>query len=143
SPGQLQPIAPALLLGSASQDKPVKSWILAEFQRSDIERTDISRTLGLALADRLKTQPFSAFADRPSCPYRCDNRILWTFEELEIETAPAMAPQLRKYVSIMEMVNEVEVETAGAGAQEIWVQAHELIDDDGTSFNDLEGKEPL
>lgn len=43
----------------------------------------------------------------------------------------------------MEMVNEVEVETAGPDALEIWVQAAELLDDDGTSFNEREGKEPL
>ncbi|PTX05021.1 vWA domain-containing protein [Pararhodobacter aggregans] len=141
--GQVDRIARALLLGQASEDAPLERWILDLFQTSDLQSPDQSRDLGLRLADRLKGQTFSAWADRPSCPYRCDNRVLWTFEELEIDSAPAQTPQLRKYVSIMEMVNEVEVETAGADAQEIWVQAHELFDDDGSSVNDREGKEPL
>ncbi|WP_417626263.1 nitric oxide reductase activation protein NorD [Pararhodobacter aggregans] len=141
--GQFDRIARALLLGTASEDDPLERWILGLFETSDLQSPDQSRDLGLRLADRLKGQTFSAWTDQPSCPYRCDNRLLWTFEELDFDTSPAPAPQLRKYVSIMEMVNEVEVETAGRDAQEIWVQAAELFDDDGTSFNDREGKEPL
>lgn len=141
--GQFDRIARTLLLGAASEDDPLERWILNLFQTSDLQSPDRSRDLGLRLADRLKGQTFSAWTDQPSCPYRCDNRLLWTFEELDFDTSPAPTPQLRKYVSIMEMVNEVEVETAGADAQQIWVQAAELLDDDGTSFNEREGKEPL
>ncbi|MCB1387767.1 MAG: nitric oxide reductase activation protein NorD [Rhodobacteraceae bacterium] len=141
--GLLDRIARALLLETADQENGLECWILEEFQNSDLNLSDLSMRLGLALADRLRGLTFSPHADRPSCPYRCDNRVLWTFEELDFDTAPAMSPQVRKYVSIMEMVNEVEVETAGPDAQEIWVQADELFDDDGTSFNDREGKEPV
>lgn len=141
--GRLDGIARALLLQAAPQDTPLECWILAEFQRSDLYLPDISRRLGLALAERLKTEQFSSFEDRLSCPYRCDNRVLWTFEALDFDNAPAHRSQTRKYVSIMEMVNEVEVETAGADAQEIWVQADELLADDGTRFSDPEGKAPL
>ena len=141
--GQFDRIARALLLGTASEDDPLEYWILDLFLTSDLQSPDRSRDLGLRLADRLKGQTFSAWADQPSCPYRCDNRLLWTFEELDFDTSPTPTPQLRKYVSIMEMVNEVEVETAGPDAQEIWVQAAELLDDDGASFNEREGKEPL
>lgn len=141
--GKFDRIARALLLGTASEDDPLERWILDLFLTSDFQSPDRSRDLGLRLADRLKGQTFSPWTDQPSCPYRCDNRLLWTFEELDFDTSPAPTPQLRKYVSIMEMVNEVEVETAGADAQEIWVQAAELLDDDGTSFNEREGKEPL
>lgn len=134
-------IARALLTGRAEDD--ASAWALARFAELDPTDAAASRALGLGLADRLRGQPFSAWRDRPSCPYRCDNRVLWDYEELNFD-APAAAPaQTRRHVSVMEMVNEVEVETAGADAQEIWVQANELFGDDGTSFNAREGKEPV
>jgi len=53
--------------------------------------------------------------------------------------------QVRKYVSVMELANEVEVETAGDDAQEIWVMGTEFFpyEDNGVSYNELEGKEPI
>ncbi|GAB4266184.1 MAG: hypothetical protein Kow0013_15050 [Pararhodobacter sp.] len=141
--GRFDRIARALLLETPDEEDTITHWILAEFLASDPTDPMLSRRLGLALAERLSGAPFSPHSDRPSCPYRCDNRVLWAFEEAGFDSAPAMAPQLRKYVSVMEMVNEVEVETAGEDAQEIWVQANEFFDDDGTSFNDREGKEPV
>jgi nitric oxide reductase NorD protein len=97
----------------------------------------------LRLADCLRAMPYSAYTDHPSCPYRCDNRLLWDFEELDFDKGYLPPPQVRKYVSVSEMVNEVEVETAGDDAQEIWVQSAEFFDDDGKSFNETEGKEPV
>lgn len=141
--GQFDRIARALLLQAVDKDDPLSSWLVTEFLQIDKTSAKAALTLGLTLVDRLRAMPFSAHRDRPSCPYRCDNRVLWEYEALDFDTAPALTPQLRKYVSIMEMVNEVEVETAGDDAQEIWVQANELFDDDGTSFNDREGKEPV
>ena len=138
--GQFDRIARALLTGQAEDD--LSTWALRGFAGLDPADAAAARNLGLALADRLRGLAFSAHRDRPSCPYRCDNRVLWEYEELEFDTAPAPT-QLRRYVSIMEMVNEVEVETAGEDAQEIWVQADELLDDDGTSFNDRFGTEPV
>jgi hypothetical protein len=141
--GEFDRIARALLLPDTAAESDLCTWVRAQFAAMDLTDMNASRDLGLLLADRLRGQAFSAHSDTPSCPYRCDNRLLWEFEELDFDTAPAMAPQLRKYVSIMEMVNEVEVETAGDDAQEIWVQAHELMDDDGQSFNEKEGREPI
>ena len=138
--GMFDRVARGLLSGAAEDD--LAAWVLSQFAALDPTDMEAARALGLALADRLRGQPYSAHADRPSCPYRCDNRMLWEYEELEFDTAAAPT-QVRKYVSIMEMVNEVEVETAGDDAQEVWVQAHELLDDDGISFNDREGKEPV
>ena len=59
-------------------------------------------------------------------PYRDDNRFVWEFEEFDwdahgAEYIPASQRQVRKYVSAMEMANEVDVELAGDDAQEIWV----------------------
>ncbi len=133
-------IARSLLTGTAEDD--LSGWALAGFSALDLSDATASRRLGLALADQLRGQPFSAHRDLPSCPYRCDNRVLWDYEELEIGSAAAPV-QVRRNVSVMEMVNEVEVETAGDDAQEIWVQSNEFFDDDGTSFNKREGKEPV
>ena len=141
--GILDRIALALLDENIDKSDDLTLWIKTEFIKSDFQLPDISIELGLALAKRLAGHPFSPHADQPSCPYRCDNRVLWDFEELDFDTAPAQAPQIRKYVSVTEMVNEVEVETAGEDAQEIWVQSQEFFDDDGTSFNAREGKEPV
>ena len=139
--GQFDMIARALLTGTA-RDR-LSEWALTRFRAIDPADQNAARKLGLALADRLRDQPYSPWRDRPSCPYRCDNRIVWEYEEPDFETLAAAPPQSRKYVSVIDMVNEVEVETAGEDAQEIWVQAHELFDDDGVSFNEREGKEPV
>ncbi len=83
-------------------------------------------------------------------PYRDDNRYLWDFDEAEfqrrgVDYIPASQRQVRKHVSLMEFVNEVEVETAGDDAQEIWVLGTELFpyEDEGVSYNQKEGKEPV
>ncbi len=130
-------------LAGAPEDE-LSSWLVASLAETATEDAGQSLRIGLALADRLRGLPFSAHADRPSCPYRCDNRVLWEFDELDWSQASAATPaQVRRHVSVSEMVNEVEVETAGDDAQEIWVQSSELFDDDGTSFNARDGKPPL
>ncbi|PKQ11985.1 MAG: VWA domain-containing protein [Alphaproteobacteria bacterium HGW-Alphaproteobacteria-1] len=139
--GAFDRIARALLTGTS--EDALSDWALRGFAAIDPLDMEAAHRLGLALADRLRMQPFSAYRDRPSCPYRCDNRVLWEYEEMEFDTIAALPAQVRKYVSVMEMVNEVAVETAGEDAQEIWVQANELFDDDGTSVNQREGREPL
>ncbi len=77
--------------------------------------------------------------------YRDDNRYLWTAppDGLAGDLLAGGQPQVRKYVSLMEMVNAVDVENAGDDAQEIWVLPTELYDDDGLTFNEKEGKEPV
>ena len=140
--GQFDRIARALLRGQA--EDAIGDWALGAFHAIDPADQQAAHRLGLGLADRLRGQPYSAWHDVPSCPYRCDNRVLWEYAEPDIDSIAAGQPaQVRKYVSVMEMVNEVEVETAGDDAQEVWVQAHELFDDDGTSFNEREGRAPV
>lgn len=140
--GVFDTIARALLTGEATDD--LSRQVLAEFGALDLEDMQAARGLGLTLAGRMRALPWSPHSDGLSCPYRCDNRILWDYEEIDWSQSAAQAPaQLRKYVSVSEMVNEVEVETAGEDAQEIWVQANEFFDDDGTSFNEREGKAPV
>ena len=141
--GTFDGIARALLSPDSPPETDLAAWVRTRFEALDPADPDAARALGLHLADRLRGQPYSAWSDRPSCPYRCDNRLLWEFEELDFDTGYRPPQQVRRYVSVTEMVNEVEVETAGDDAQEIWVQSAELFDDDGQSFNDKEGREPI
>ncbi|MCB6176615.1 VWA domain-containing protein [Rhodobacter sp. Har01] len=140
--GAFDRIARALLTGTAEED--LSRWTLHSFAALNLSNPAEARALGLALAARLRDLPYSPHRDVPSCPYHCDNRVLWEYEEIDWSQSSAAAPaQVRKYVSVLDMVNEVEVETAGDDAQEIWVQAAELFDDDGHSFNAREGKPPV
>lgn len=142
--GQFDRIARALINPDLPGEDDLSLWVQSRFAFMDLSDTLASRELGLRLADRLQAAPYSRHGDIPSCPYRCDNRILWEYEEIDWQQSSAMVPeQVRKHVSVTEMVNEVEVETAGEDAQEIWVQSAEFFDDDGTSFNEREGKEPV
>jgi hypothetical protein len=86
-------------------------------------------------------------------PYRDDNRYFWDFAENLFETQgvdylPASQQTVRKYVSVMEMVNEINSELVLDNHQEVWVLGTELFpyeDDCETtkSYNELEGVEPV
>ncbi len=85
-------------------------------------------------------------------PYRDDNRLIWDFDEFawvdSVEYMAASQRQVRKYVSAIEMANEVDCELAGDDAQEVWICATEFMpyEDAGeatVSFNDMWGKEPV
>jgi hypothetical protein len=86
-------------------------------------------------------------------PYRDDNRYFWAFDENLFETRgvdymPSSQQTVRKYVSVMEMVNEINSELVVDNHQEVWVLATELYpyeDDCETtrSYNELEGVEPV
>jgi hypothetical protein len=142
--GHFDRIARALITPDQPADDEHAAWVRTRFAEMDMSDPQASRALGLALADRLHGAPYSPHGDIPSCPYRCDNRILWEYEEIDWDKSTAVAnEQVRKHVSVTEMVNEVEVETAGDDAQEIWVQSAEFFDDEGNSFNEREGKEPV
>ncbi len=145
----LNRIARALLDPAYEDADPLVVWAREGFANADLASNGVSIELGLELAEELMKRrlPFSPYHDVQEAPYRDDNRYLWEYEEYSYEQAIAAGflpqQQVRKYVSVMEMVNEVEVETAGDDAQEIWVCATELFDDDGISFNAKEGKEPV
>ena len=116
----------------------------------------ISLVLGLelfkVLAER-KEMPSLRILESIRLPYRDDNRIVWAFETLDWASrgpdyVPAWQRQVRKYVSAVEMANEVDCELAGDDAQEVWVCASEFMpyEDAGEateSFNDRWGKEPI
>ena len=112
--------------------------------------------LGMALFQLLagrKAMPSLRILESIRLTYRDDNRIVWNFAPLdrdarEADSVPAWQRQVRKYVSAVEMANEVDCELAGDDAQEVWVCATEFMpyEDAGeatVSFNDRWGKEPI
>ncbi|MCB1639021.1 MAG: nitric oxide reductase activation protein NorD, partial [Thiothrix sp.] len=108
--------------------------------------------LGLDLFNILAQRrevPSLRILEKIRIPYRDDNRFVWSGEALDwaqgAEYLPASQRQVRKYVSAIEMANEVDVEHAGDDAQEIWVCATELFpyEDEGVSYNRMWGREPV
>ncbi len=108
-------------------------------------------TLGVELFNLLaerRAVPSLRILESLKIPYRDDNRYVWTLDSFDWDDSVAYMPadkQVRKNVGLMEMINEVEVETAGDDAQEIWVLSSELFpyEDEGVSYNQMEGKEPV
>jgi len=86
-------------------------------------------------------------------PYRDDNRYFWEFSENMFESQgvdymPATKGPVRRYVNIMEFVNEIDSEMTHDNHDEILVLSSELFpyeDDLETtkSWNETEGVEPL
>jgi nitric oxide reductase activation protein len=149
----LNRLARALLDGDY-QDNDV--WIAegrALFAQAADRLSDntISWEIGVALAHGLlqKHIAYNPRTDLLSAPYRDDNRYFWEFEEFDFDKSQAAGfetiKQVRKHVSVMEFANEVDVETAGDDAQEIWVMSEEFFpyEDNGVSYNESEGKEPV
>jgi nitric oxide reductase NorD protein len=142
------------LLDSDYQDND--AWIaegrLLFAQAADrLSDNTISWEIGVALAHGLQQKhiAFNARTDLLSAPYRDDNRYFWEFEEFDFNKSQAAGfetiKQVRKHVSVMEFANEVDCETAGDDAQEIWVMSEEFFpyEDNGVSYNESEGKEPI
>ncbi len=110
---------------------------------------EMARELGLRLSAEHARQnlPFSPSLDLLGPVYRDDNRYIWQFEDFlqahEVETS-SNPHQVRKRVSLMEMINEVDNEYADDSAEEIWILPTEFFrDGDTQSMNEMEGKEPV
>lgn len=110
----------------------------------------LSWDLGAELAGLLaRVAPrFQPRTDFVQVAYRDDNRYVWEFDQISdgegAESLPWLERQVRRNVGLMEFINETDVETAGDDAQEIWVLSTELFpyEDNGISYNQMEGKEP-
>lgn len=147
----LNHLAQALLSGHANDAHPWVREGLALFQAEvDLSSNQVSRRMGLALAQELAALDLPEYNPRTDglrALYRDDNRTVWASEAYN-EAAALLATwapkQVRKNVSVMEMVNEVNNEYAGDDAQEIWVLPTEFyLDQEGVSINSLEGRPPL
>jgi nitric oxide reductase NorD protein len=113
------------------------------------EDNQLSWDLGVTLYNKLAERgsiPSLRTLESMAIPYRDDNRYCWASDEIawaeaEYITAPK---QVRKYVSAIEMANEVDCELAGDDAQEIWVlNTPFFLDQEGKTINEIEGKEPV
>lgn len=142
-------IARALLDPDYRDDAPLiaKARLLFAERSAGLESNEVSWDIGVALSHDLSLiginyQPRS---DLLGAPYRDDNRFIWEFTEAAdfASAVPWQEQQVVKHVNLMEFVNEVDVETAGDDAQEIWILGTELFDDDGGSWNTREGREPV
>ncbi|MFA5170509.1 MAG: nitric oxide reductase activation protein NorD [Sulfuriferula sp.] len=149
----LNRIARALLDPSYEDTHPIiiKARELFAAEQHRLADNQMAWDIGVTLAHELSLLriPFQPRTDLLSSPYRDDNRYFWEFEEFDFNQAQAAGfesiKQVRKYVSVMEMVNEIDCELAGDDAQEIWVLGTELhpYEETGKSYNETEGKEPV
>jgi nitric oxide reductase NorD protein len=117
-------------------------------QHSDrYKEQELALELGLQLAEQAAALnlSYNPRQDTLNTPYRDDNRYLWQAPEDAENTIllPGQAQQVRKYVSVMEMVMGLDVEYAGDDAQEVWILETPFFEDDGTTINEKEGKEPV
>ena len=136
-----------------------EAWIndIVDRYRKLLEANSVDRPLlrefGLEFFDRLreseKLPALRLLQDSP-VPYRDDNRYFWAFDENgpgsgEFERLPWRQPTQRKYVSVMEMVNEIDSELEDGSPQEVWVLPTELFpyEDHGVSYNESEGMESV
>jgi hypothetical protein len=123
--------------------------VLWQAGAADLGRNRFAWETGVALANELARLglAYHPREDAPAAPHRDDNRYVWAFDgRAAIDTAaPWQARQVRRRVSLMEFVNETDVETAGDDAQEVWTLATELFpyEEHGKSYNELEGKPPV
>lgn len=83
--------------------------------------------------------------ERWPLPYRDDNRFIWSYSTADARAeCAAIQAQVRRKVSVMDMVNELDCELAGDDAQEIWTLSTPFwLDQEGCTINELEGKEPV
>ena len=149
-------MAHALLDPDYSDDDPVINDLAGAF-RSELQARPhdnrISWDGGVTFYNHLVQRvaiPNLRILDDFPIPYRDDNRYIWDFDEAAfasrgIDYIPATQQQVRKYVSAIEMANEVDCELAGDDAQEVWICATEFFpyEDEGVSYNEMWGKEPV
>lgn len=136
-------------------DAIVQSTLVAfaELAKTDLTNAQRHWDLGMAFYHQLNAKysiPNAYQLEKLlTIPYRDDNRFIWAFvdnQEQEIDFIAAMRHQVRKKVSLMDMVDEIDCELAGDDAQEIWVLETEFFrdgDPPGVSMNQLEGKVPI
>lgn len=155
----LNRLARALLDDTYVDDDPwiAEGRMLFAQARDRLDSHLTSWEIGVQLAHSLsqKRIAFNPRTDLLAAPYRDDNRYFWEFEEFDFQKAAGAGyesvRQVRKHVNVMEMANEIDCETAGDDAQEIWVLGTELFPYENIgdqyggekSFNETEGREPV
>jgi len=148
----LERLAYALLDENYKDDDGLIVEMAAAFREEFARRPEdnqLSWDLGVTLYNKLGERsgiPSLRVLESMAIPYRDDNRYCWASDEIawhEAEYIPA-PKQVRKYVSAIDMANELDCELAGDDAQEIWVlNTPFYLDQEGVTINSLEGKEPV
>ncbi|HPQ94572.1 MAG: nitric oxide reductase activation protein NorD [Thiothrix sp.] len=152
----LEKVAHALLDAGVRVGDEALDAVVARFHAEIVTRAMDNRLawhLGLDLFNilaRRREVPSLRLLEKIRITYRDDNRFVWSSEAFAggqegTEYLPASQRQVRKYVSAIEMANEVDVENAGDDAQEVWICATEFFpyEDQGVSYNEMWGKEPV
>jgi hypothetical protein len=138
---------------------PLVNEVAGEFRvqlEADPHKKNISWMAGVDFYNRIQTvakiPSVRILSDWP-LPYRDDNRYFWEFSENMFETQgvdymPASQGTVRRYVNIMEFVNEIDSEMTHDNPDEILVLSSELFpyEDDlenTKSWNETEGVEPV
>lgn len=154
--GLLERTAHALLDAAYQDEDPRIMAIASEFHervRQTPQDNQLSWDLGVTFYNVLREDtaiPSARTLEGIAIPYRDDNRFIWAFADNvwadDFESLPGSQRQVRKHMSVMEMVNELDCELAGDDAQEIWVMGDEFFRDGdpaGMSINQVLGKEPV
>ena len=147
----LNRLARALLDPESDDPHPwVQEGVTLFRAEPDLSTNHASWNVGVALAHTLGQIPLPEFNPRTDvlrAIYRDDNRTVWESEEYDLDAAleATWQPnQVRKKVSVMEMVNEVNNEFAGDDAEEVWVlETPFFLDQEGKTINEIEGTEPV
>jgi len=145
-------LARALLAGGTQDPDPWVQKGMAAFQAhaGNLHDNALSLALGVAAAAELAGRglaPLPSRGPKQGAVYRDDNRAIWRLAEydeaLAMEATWADRQQVRKKVSLMEMVHALDNEFAGDDAEEVWELPTEYLFDDGTSINELMGRPPI
>lgn len=117
------------------------------------QSADLATRAGVNFYNRVEKDyviPAARILNELPIPYRDDNRYFHSytglaFAEAEYAAYPWKRPTLRKKVSLMEMVNEIDSELEDGSPQEIWTLPTELFpyEDNGLSYNETEGVETI
>ena len=151
--GLLERVARAMLDEAHQETNPWVKEAAAAFHervKTDATNSQMSWDLGVTFYNKLAGYmpiPSLRILESFGIPYRDDNRYVWAFDEAgwrEAEYIPLSQRQVRKTVSVMDMVNELDCELAGDDAQEIWrLETPFYLDQEGCTINELQGTEPV
>ncbi len=148
----LDRLARALLESEPADAHPwVRQGVELFRAQAGLEDNQISWNVGVELAHSLLAlglPEYNRRLDAQRAVYRDDNRAVWQLEEYDeaqaLQATWETRQQVRRKVSVMEMVNDLDNEFAGDDAQEVWVLPTEFhLDQEGVTINSLEGRPPV
>ncbi|MDG6778244.1 VWA domain-containing protein [Thiomicrorhabdus sp. zzn3] len=151
---RLEQLALALMDPEFELDDPQMEVVAERFHsqiEDNLDNEKWSWDLGILLYNVLNqaTSKWESLTEisRLRFAYRDDNRLVWASEEwAEMDGGGSGYKEtVRKYVSVMEMINEIDSEMVDVDHDEVWVLGSEFFpyEDNGISYNEMEGVEPI